>query len=108
MKQIPNETVNFPSDNYAPFPSKSVFLLCYWHWMSSAQKTIEDLEKLRKLLIDPEFDFDSLRRLSLKRLFAKLASSKLEDFFSGLDGWISTSIGTRKAYACMSCPTPAD
>ena len=49
--------------------------------MSSSQKTVEDLEKLRKLLLDRDFALESLREL--KKLFAKLASDKLEDFFSG-------------------------
>ena len=62
--------------------------------MSSSQKTIEDLEKLRKLLVDPKFDLGSLRRISLKKLFAKLASHKLEDFFSGMD-WMDIDVNKR-------------
>lgn len=99
-----------PTEDFSPFPNKTIFLLCYWHWMSSSQKTVQDLERLRKIILDPDFDMDSLRRVNLKALFADLASEKMEALFNHADGWVSTpiSIPVPLGHLDVSAPNKAE
>ncbi|TFK16819.1 hypothetical protein FA15DRAFT_606329 [Coprinopsis marcescibilis] len=93
----PSSLQRFSANPFGMFNNLMCFQLCDWYWNSGTQKSLEDFQKLARILTNPQFSAADVASTNWKRLFHALGANAEdvtgdESQWIDDDGWRTTPI----------------
>jgi hypothetical protein len=88
---------------FDPYPNQSSFRLGDWYWNHGAQKSRESFKELTRIIGDPEFAPDDIRKTNWSDIDAKLAASNFGGQEAGHE-WLGEDAGWKKTPISIAVP----
>src|ERR1700722_19833169 len=103
-------SASLPLDNeessrslFYPYPNETSFRLGDWYWNNGMQKSQESFQQLLKIICDPEFSPDDIRRTKWAEINAKLAINEF-DSDQHPEKWLDEDAGWRRTPISITVP----